>query len=129
MAEVQQRPSGPRGRGSGRGGRGGYSSRGGRQRQANGDKTEATVNVTYEDEGEIGQLKKKYASNLAKIKEMFPDWTDDDIVFALEENSNDVERTVERMSEGTIVMTSTKAFFDTVCLLMVYKAMSRSGVK
>ncbi|MCJ1329701.1 hypothetical protein MMC10_006381 [Thelotrema lepadinum] len=101
MADVQQRPSAPRGRGSGRGGRGGYSSRGGRPRQANGNKSESNpVTSTYEEEGEIGQLKKKYAANLGQIKEMFPDWTDDDIVFALEENGNDVERTVERMSEG-----------------------------
>lgn len=100
MTDVQQRPSGPRGRGSGRGGRGGYSARGGRPRQTNGDKANARTS-SYEDEGEIGQLKKKYATNLGRIKEMFPDWTEDDIVFALEENGNDVERTVERMSEGT----------------------------
>ena len=101
MADVQQRPSAPRGRGSGRGGRGGYSSRGGRPRQANGSKSDPNpATSTYEEEGEIGRLKKKYAANLGQIKEMFPDWTDDDIVFALEENGNDVERTVERMSEG-----------------------------
>ena len=36
---------------------------------------------------------------------MFPDWTEDDIVFALEENGNDVERTVDRMSEGICLST------------------------
>ncbi|KAI4154069.1 MAG: hypothetical protein LQ340_001909 [Diploschistes diacapsis] len=100
MADSQQRTSVPRGRGSGRGGRGGYSSRGGRPRPMNGDSSGSGAFASYDDEGEIGQLKKKYASNLTKIKEMFPDWTDDDIVFALEENGNDAERTVERMSEG-----------------------------
>ena len=59
---------------------------------------------SYEEEGEIGELKKKYAGNLGKIREMFPDWTDDDIVFALEENGNDVERTVERMTEGVYLV-------------------------
>ena len=100
MAEVQQRSSGHRGRGSGRAGRGGYSSRGGRLRQASSDKADTAPTISYEDQGEIGQLKKKYAANLGTIKEMFPDWTEDDIVFAIEENDNDLERTIERMSEG-----------------------------
>ena len=126
MADVQQRPSAPRGRGSGRGGRGGYSSRGGRARQTNGDKTDVALTQSYEDEGEIGQLKKKHATNLAKIKEMFPDWTDDDIVFALEENGNDVERTVDRMSEGKnrLRKTCVESLTDH-CM----QAASRNGVK
>jgi hypothetical protein len=100
MTDIQQRSSAPRGRGSGRGGRGGYSSRGGRPRQPNGDNADSTPTISYEDQGEIGQLKKKYATNLGKVKELFPDWTEDDIVFALAENDNDLERTIERMSEG-----------------------------
>jgi hypothetical protein len=55
------------------------------------------------DEGEIGELKKQYADQLAKVKELFPDWTDDDIVFALRESDGDLESTVERISEGTLV--------------------------
>jgi len=31
---------------------------------------------------------------------MFPDWTSEDIVFALQETGGDLEGTVERMSEG-----------------------------
>ena len=31
---------------------------------------------------------------------MFPDWTDQDVVMALEETDGDLERTVERISEG-----------------------------
>ena len=101
MSESQSRPSAPRGRGSGRGGRGGYqSSRGGRPKQANGETVESVPTISYDDQGEIGQLKKKYASSLTTIKEMFPDWTEDDIVFALEESNGDMERTVERMTEG-----------------------------
>ena len=102
MSEVQPRPTGPRGRGSGRGGRGGYSSRGGRSgpRPTNGDKLDTPTTPSYEDEGELGQLKKQYASKLSTIKEMFPDWTDEDIVFALQETDGDLEGTVDRMSEG-----------------------------
>ena len=102
MSEVQSRPSAPRGRGSARGGRGGYSSRGGRggNRPANGEKSETVPTSTYEDEGEMGQLMKQYASKLSTIKEMFPDWTDEDIVFALQETDGSLEDTIERISEG-----------------------------
>ena len=102
MSEVQSRPPAPRGRGSARGWRGGYSSRGGRggNRPANGEESETTSTSNYEDEGEIGQLKKQYASKLSTIKEMFPDWTDVDIVFALQETDGSLEDTIERISEG-----------------------------
>lgn len=101
MSESQTRSSVPRGRGSARGGRGGYhSSRGGRPKHANVETVDPVSNISYDDQGEIGQLKKKYASHLMTIKEMFPDWTEDDIVFALEESNGDMERTVERMTEG-----------------------------
>lgn len=101
MSEVKSRPAAPRGRGSSRG-RGGYSSRGGRggSRQANGHKEEVPTEIPYEDEGELGDLKKMYASKLSTIKEMFPDWTDEDLVFALQETNGDLERTIDRISEG-----------------------------
>ncbi|MCJ1403111.1 RNAPII degradation factor [Xylographa trunciseda] len=104
MSEVQPRPSAPRGRGSGRGGRGGYSSRGSRNgpRPTNGEKSDVLPTPSYEDEGELGQLKKQYASKLSTIKEMFPGWTDEDIVFALQETDGDLEGTIDRMSEGNI---------------------------
>ena len=102
MSEVKSRPSGPRGRGSGRGGRGGYSSRGARStnRATNGDKSHVTEVAAVEDEGEIGGLKNMYASKLSTIKEMFPTWTDEDLVFALQETGGDLEGTIERISEG-----------------------------
>ena len=54
----------------------------------------------YEEEGEVGELKSKYASKLSTVKEMFPAWTDEDIVFALHETDGDLENTIERISEG-----------------------------
>ena len=103
MAEVQTRPS-VRGRGSGRGGRGSYSARGGRAgyRQMNGTKTMEDASPVFEDEGELGQLKKQYASKLSTIREMFPDWTDVDIVFALQETDGNLESTIDRISEGEL---------------------------
>lgn len=104
MAEVQSRSSNTRGRGSGRAGRGGYSSRGGRQsssqKPSNGDTPTALPMVSLEDQGEIGQLKKKHASQLDLLRELFPEWTDDDLVLALEESDGDMERTAEKISEG-----------------------------
>jgi hypothetical protein len=105
MSEVQSRPAAPRGRGSARGGRGGFSSRGGRGGRGhatNGDKAEATLAPSIEDEGEVGQLKRMYGTKVSTIKEMFPDWTDEDVVFALQETDGDLETTVDRITDGKI---------------------------
>jgi hypothetical protein len=101
MSEVQSRPAAPRGRGSARG-RGGFSGRG-RARAGhatNGDKLEPTTAASIEDESEVGQLKKQYGSKVGTIKEMFPDWTDEDIVFALQETDGDLMTTVDCITEG-----------------------------
>lgn len=102
MSEVQSRPTGPRGRGSARGGRSGYSSRGGRggNRAAKSDSQENVPSPSFEDEGEIGLLKKKYAESLPTLKELFPDWKDEDIVFALEDANGDLAQAAERITEG-----------------------------
>ena len=107
MSEVNTRPSGPRGRGSSRGGgRGGFSTRGGRggTRPANGTKPEAVDGPSMEQEeeegGDIAELKSKYGGKIATAKEMFPDWSEQDIAFALDETNGDLETTVERISEG-----------------------------
>jgi hypothetical protein len=103
MSEAQSRPSVPRGRGSSRGGRGGFSSRGGRGGRGhatNGDKPDTATSASIGDEGEVGQLKKKYGSKVSTIKEMFPDWTDEDVVFALQETDGDLETTVDRITDG-----------------------------
>ncbi|KAK4251399.1 hypothetical protein C7999DRAFT_28132 [Corynascus novoguineensis] len=109
MSEVHSRPAAPRGRGSGRGGRGGIAARGGgragtRSAATNGDSKHDTDSSlpTLEDEGEIGELKQKYGSKVAVIKEMFPDWSSVDILFALQETDGDENLTVTRIAEGTI---------------------------
>lgn len=104
MSEVRTRPLGPRGRGSGRGGRGGHSSRGGRgpSREPNGDQTDSPMAPAMEDTGELGELKRLYSSQLSTIKEMFPDWSDEDIVFALQETDGNLEATIDRISEGKL---------------------------
>ena len=100
MSEVQSRGA-PRGRGSARG-RGGFSSRGRGRHTSNGDKGDPIATTSIEDEGEVGQLKRQYGTKVNTIKEMFPDWTDEDVVFALQETDGDLETTVERITDGTI---------------------------
>ena len=116
MSDVQARPSAPRGRASSRGARPSPGFRGGgggggrraasRPKFNGGDQADHQTLTVFEDEGELGQLKMKYSEPLIKLKELFPDWTDDDLVFALQETDGDLESTVERISEGIAVLTS-----------------------
>ncbi|KAL1847257.1 RNAPII degradation factor [Diaporthe australafricana] len=111
MSDVQARPAASRGRGSGRGGRGGFTSRGGRNASrsaaaaTNGDPKhdfESTALPTLEDQGEIGDLNKTYGSKVSLIKEVFPDWSEVDILYALKETDGDETSTIERIADGTI---------------------------
>lgn len=107
MAEVASQPA-PRGRGSTRSRRGGHNPRGGGRsgsRQTNGHAESTGPNVSLDDQGELGLLKKKYMSDLSTLKELFPDWTDDDLVFALQETDGDLQSTIERITEGVIPQT------------------------
>ena len=79
-------------------------SRGGRPKASSNGKENAPPADAIEDQGEIGQLKKQYAPQLNTIREMFPDWTGEDIVFALHETGGDLESTIERISEGIIAI-------------------------
>ena len=101
MSEVASRSSASRGRGSGRGGRGGYAGRGGRSR-TNGDKSDhKDENLgAFEDEGEFAELRKHYGDKTSVIREMFPDWSEADVLFALQETNGDENEAVARIAEG-----------------------------
>ncbi|KAF1920863.1 hypothetical protein BDU57DRAFT_509331 [Ampelomyces quisqualis] len=98
MSEVQSRPA--RGRSSARGGRGSYASRGPRK-QTGGDGASAAMDTSAEA-GELAELKKRYQGQLSMLKELFPDWTDADLVLAIEDSDGDLERTIEKISEGSV---------------------------
>ncbi|PTB76186.1 hypothetical protein M440DRAFT_1422307, partial [Trichoderma longibrachiatum ATCC 18648] len=104
MSEVISRPSASRGRGSGRGGRGGFAGRGGRR--ANGDQTDhktADDNLgAFEDEGEFAELRKQYGDKTGVIREMFPDWSEADVLYALKETNGDATEAATRIADGTI---------------------------
>ena len=57
---------------------------------------------SFEDQGELGEMKKKYASELSMLKDMFPDWTDTDLVFALQETDGDIANTVDKITQGSV---------------------------
>lgn len=103
MSEVASRPSASRGRGSGRGGRGGFAGRGGRR--TNGDKADHKSadgpSSAFDDEGDIGELRKQYGDKTGVIREMFPDWSEVDVLFALQETNGDENEAVTRIAEGT----------------------------
>ncbi|KAF2828614.1 hypothetical protein CC86DRAFT_404516 [Ophiobolus disseminans] len=98
MSDVQSRPA--RGRSAARGGRGSYASRGARK-QTNGDSASSTIDTSAEA-GELAELKKRYQGQLSTLKELFPDWSDADLVLAIEDSDGDLERTVEKISEGSV---------------------------
>lgn len=102
MAEVQSSRPATRGRGSSRG-RGGYSSRtGGRHtsKNTNGTTADNAPQTSIDEQGELGQLKRKYQSELPLLKDVFPDWSDEDLVFAIQESNGDVQSTIEKIAEG-----------------------------
>ena len=102
MAEVQSRGSGTRGRGGFRGGRGGF--RGGRhpsRSQHKADNEQENIPPTsLEEQGEVGELKKKFGDKVPLLKEICPGWSDEDLVYALNETDGDVNEAVDRISSG-----------------------------
>jgi len=101
MTEPAPRPASTRSRGSARGGRGGSrSSTRPRDRQTNGDHKDVASTDDITNQGELGEMKRQYSSQLLMLKEMFPDWTDVDLLFALEETKGDLNSTIERITEG-----------------------------
>jgi hypothetical protein len=104
MSEIQSRPA--RGRSTARGGRGGGgpASRGPRSsKQTNGDHASSNID-TSADQGELGELKSRYQSELSTLKELFPGWTDIDLLLAIEESDGDLQGTIEKISEGAYTL-------------------------
>lgn len=59
-----------------------------------------TFEEPLEDQGEIGDMKKQYANQLSIIKDIFPNWSDIDLLFALTESDGDIDLTTERIVTG-----------------------------
>lgn len=79
-------------------------------------------------------MKKKYSDTLPMLKELFSDWTDEDLIFALEDADGDLEAAIDRISEGLLFSpysnASLLAFGQPLTLVRVStQAMSLSGVR
>ncbi|KAI9492727.1 hypothetical protein BDB00DRAFT_883374 [Zychaea mexicana] len=51
---------------------------------------------------DLKKLKSKYSSQLSTLRELFTEWTDDDLLFAIQEADGDLEVAVDRISEGHV---------------------------
>lgn len=98
MSESQTRGSNTRGRGGFRGGRGGY--RGGRGAKSHTKSDEQENIPPLEEQGEVGELKAKYASKLPLMREIAEGWSDEDLVFALQETNGDEMVAIDRITTG-----------------------------
>ena len=72
------------------------SRRRGPQRQ----RTAAAANAE-DDTEEVRALRAKYPTQLAMLSELFPSWTDEDLLFVISESSGIVEVAVGRISGAT----------------------------
>ena len=54
------------------------------------------------ESSDLKKLKSKYSSQLSTLKELFTDWTDDDLLFAIQDANGDLEVAVDRISEGKL---------------------------
>ncbi|CAD0031057.1 unnamed protein product [Aureobasidium pullulans] len=93
MSEFDSRPVASRGRSSTRGGRASHPRGPPRQSQTSstGPSSSVQFDDSFDDQGELGNMKKTYSTQLSFMRDMFPDWTDDDLVFAIAEADGDVQ--------------------------------------
>ena len=53
----------------------------------------------------LKKLQSKYALKISTLKELFEDWSDEDLLFALQDADGDMELTIERISAGELYIT------------------------
>ncbi|KAI8324581.1 hypothetical protein GQ54DRAFT_59498 [Martensiomyces pterosporus] len=71
------------------------SSRGGKYSRAS-----AASSSSAEESAEFKALRSKYSSILKTLHEMFPDWTDADLLYAIQEADGNLETTIAHIAEG-----------------------------
>jgi hypothetical protein len=49
---------------------------------------------------EVKHLKSQYKNELTKLQELFTEWSEADLLFALQENQGELELTINRIMEG-----------------------------
>lgn len=96
-ASVASRPArAPRGHHTGH-----RSSRSHAQDSPSSDSQAVTTTATNLSESEeLRALRRKYSDRLSTLKEMFPSWTDEDLLSVLNDVNGSLEIAVGRISEG-----------------------------
>lgn len=112
MSEVQTRGSGARGRGGFRGGRGGYRGSRGPKSHTGNRAEEQDDHLSLEDQGEVGELKARYADKLPVMREVCEGWSDEDLVFALQETNGDEVAAMDRITSGQFPVEQHTALFQ-----------------
>lgn len=51
-------------------------------------------------QSDFKKLKSKYNSQLSTLKELFTEWTEEDLLFTLQDADGDLELAIDRISEG-----------------------------
>jgi len=59
------------------------------------------MSTTERAQSDLKKLKSKYNSQLSTLKELFTEWTDDDLLFTLQDADGDLELAIDRISEGS----------------------------
>lgn len=59
------------------------------------------MSTTERAQSDLKKLKTKYNSQLSTLKELFTEWTDDDLLFTLQDADGDLELAIDRISEGS----------------------------
>ena len=52
------------------------------------------------EQNDIKKLRSKHSAKLPTLKVLFSEWSDDDLLFVLEEANGDLDLTIDRISEG-----------------------------
>lgn len=64
------------------------------------DDTKPPAGSLATEQQDLKELKSKFGSQLSTLKELFPEWSDDDLLFAIRDAEGDLELAVDRISEG-----------------------------
>jgi len=63
---------------------------------------------------DLRQLRQAHGGSLATLKELFADWTEEDLLYAIQESGGDLELTILRISDGKLFFLFS-IFLDLVC--------------
>lgn len=58
------------------------------------------MSSTDRAQSDLKKLKAKYNTQLSTLKELFTEWSEEDLIFTLQDADGDLELAIDRISEG-----------------------------